>query len=73
MNNQDVYQTIYNPMRILLKHELWVRGKVVEWTGTQTIEKHAARCVKVFRSKQKADEAIQYYKDIQSFKEQANV
>ena len=72
MTTKDTYAVIKNPMRPFLQYEVWVSGDVKTWTGIQTITERATRKVRTFQSEQKATEAIQYWKDVASFKEQAN-
>lgn len=69
MPASDKYKVVHNPMRVYLNYEVWCSGERQTWTGTTTLTEQVVKCVKSFRTKEKAEASISYWTELQAFKE----
>lgn len=67
---KDKYDIIYNPNNLIFKYEAWVCGEEYEhFKFRPPVINKIVKCFKVCRTKEKAQQAIEYYQALTEFKE----
>lgn len=69
---KDQFTVVFNPNNYILKHEIWWKGYVTYHdTRGYSHTQMTSRCIKAYKSEEKASLAKKYYESVQEFKGEA--